>query len=238
MTHLARRWMARGALAGAAAAGVLEARRRMLTWGASRAEATGALPGDELLVLPSFQTTRAVTVHAPPEAVWPWLVQMGQDRAGLYSYDWLENAFGLGFHNADRIVPEWQHLEVGDQIRAAPPAAGPDAGFAVVAVDPGRSIVTAVGDPAKVVPLAEEGPLPEGGTWVFVLRPLDGGRTRLLVRLRCRFGLPPAGEWTVGRLLEPVHFVMERKQLLGIKARAERVPAPAGPPAPRTALGA
>ena len=212
----------------------------MLTWGATREEATGPLPGDELLVLPTLATTRAVTIDAPPGAVWPWLVQMGQDRGGLYSYDWLENLVGLHFRNADRIVPDWQHLEVGDQIRAAPIEAGPDAGFAVVAVDPGRSIVTAVGDPSKVVPLARNGPLPEGGTWAFVLRPLDGDRTRLLVRLRCRFGLPPAGEWTVARLLEPVHFVTERKQLLGIKHRAERAPAPVapGPPRPTPALGA
>jgi hypothetical protein len=73
-------------------------------------------------------TTRAITIAAAAEAIWPWLVQMGQDRGGLHSYDWLENLFGLQFRNADRIVPEWQHLAVGDQIRLAPTKGGPDAG--------------------------------------------------------------------------------------------------------------
>jgi hypothetical protein len=146
---------------------------------------------------------------------------MGQDRAGLYSYDWLENLFGLHFHNADRIVPEWQHLAVGDQVRAAPASAGPEGGFTVVEIDPGRAIVTVVGDPDRVVPQAAAGKLPDGGTWSFALRPVDATRSRLVVRLRARFDLPPVPAWVVARLLEPVHFVMERKQLLGIKARAE-----------------
>jgi hypothetical protein len=144
---------------------------------------------------------------------------MGQDRGGLYSYDWLESLCGLHFHNADRIVPEWQQLEVGDQIRAAPASAGPEAGFTVVSIDPPRSIVTAIGDPSRVVADARAGALPDGGTWVFVLRPLDSHRTRLIVRLRARFGLPKIAEWFATRLLEPVHFVMERKQLLGIERR-------------------
>ena len=83
---------------------------------------------------------------------------MGQGRGGFYSYDWLENLFGLDIHNADRIEPDWQHLAVGDQLRAAPPTAGPEAGFTVVAIDPGRSLVTAVGDPAVVGPQAAAGP--------------------------------------------------------------------------------
>lgn len=196
------------------------ARWWFLRWGADVAEAVAALPGDELIDAPTILTTRAITIEAPPEDIWPWLVQMGQDRGGLYSYDWLENLCGLHFHNADRIVPEWQQLDVGDQIRTAPAAAGPEAGFTVVAIDPFRSIVTAVGDPTQVLADAEAGALPQGGTWVFVLRPIDDHRTRLIVRLRARFGLPKAAEWIAVRLLEPVHFVMERKQLHGIRQRA------------------
>lgn len=215
--------VARGAVVvGIAAAKYAAARRWFLQWGAFPHERDGHLPGDELIARPSMVATRAITIDAPPHEVWPWLVQMGQDRAGLYSYDWLESLCGLRFHNADRIVAEWQSLEVGDQIRAAPPSAGADAGFTVVAIEPERFIVTAVGDPAVVLPQARSGRLPEGGTWAFVLRPLPRDRTRLLVRFRASFGLSPVWEWVADRLMEPVHFVMERKQLLGIKARAER----------------
>jgi len=200
-------------------AGYAAARRWFLRWGATDAEATERLPGDELLPSPTVSTTRAITIDAATTDVWPWLVQMGQDRAGLYSYDWLENLCGLQFHSADRIVAEWQHLDVGDQIRAAPASSGPDAGFTVVAVDPGRSIVAAAGDPAKVIPQSSAGALGDGGTWTFVVRDIEGGRARLIVRLRARFGLPQPGEWLAGRLIEPVHFVMERGQLLGIRQR-------------------
>lgn len=209
-------------IAATAAVAYGAARRRFVRWGATDDEAAGDLPGDELLADPGLVTTRAVTIDAPARDVWPWLVQQGQQHGGLYSYDWLENLVGLQFHNADRIVPEWQHLEVGDQFRVAPDSSGPEAGFTVVAIDPGRSIVTVVGDPARMVPMSQDPPLPAGGTWAFVLRPLDGGRCRLVIRLRADFDLPAPLEWLAERALEPVHFVMERKQLLGIKARAER----------------
>lgn len=218
------RSMVRWGLTVAAASGYLRARRRFTRWGATDAEVAKPLPGDELLASPTLTTTRAVTIDAPPTVVWPWLLQMGQDRAGFYSYDWLENLVGLRFHNARTIVPEWQHLAVGDQLRSAPASAGPDAGFTVVAIDPGRALVTVVGDPDEAVPLAANPPMPQGGTWAFVVEPVDGARSRLLVRFRSRFGLPAPAEWTAARMLEPVHFVMERKQLLGIKHRAEGLP--------------
>jgi hypothetical protein len=202
--------------------GYAGARRGFMRWGATDAEVAKSLPGDELIVDPTLVTTRAITIDAPPAAVWPWLVQMGQNRAGLYSYDWLENLVGLDFTNADSIVPEWQHLELGDQFRSAPESAGADAGFTVVAIDPCRSIVTVVGDPDRVVPLASNPPMPDGGTWVFVVEPLGDERSRLIVRMRARFALPGPVEWVAGRILEPIHFAMERKQLLGIKSRAER----------------
>ena len=195
------------------------ARWWFLRWGAELSEVDAVLPGDDLISAPTIVTTRAITIDAAPEAIWPWLVQMGQDRAGLYSYDWLENLCGLHFHNADRIVAEWQHLDVGDQIRAAPASAGPEGGFTVVAIEPYRTIVTAIGDPQRVLADAATGSLHDGGTWTFVLRPIDSHRTRLVVRLRARFGLPRVAEWFGVRLLEPVHFMMERKQMLGIKQR-------------------
>jgi hypothetical protein len=147
---------------------------------------------------------------------------MGQDRAGFYSYDWLESMVGLHIRNVDCIVPEWQHLSVGDIFRTAPASAGPAGGFAVVGIDPGRSITTVVGDPDEMVPRTKEGPLSQGCSWAFVLQPIDDRHTRLLVRLRARFGLPGGAERVAGGLVEPVHFAMERRQLQGIKARAER----------------
>lgn len=217
-------------LAAGVVAGYVKARQWFTSWGAEPEEVEATLPGDELVADPTMIVTRAITVDAPPDAVWPWLVQMGQGRAGFYSYDCLENVFGLEIHNADRIEPEWQALAVGDQLRAAPPSAGPAAGFTVVGIDPGRALVTAVGDPAVVLPQAEDGTLPDGATWAFVLRPVGDRRTRLIVRLRARYPLPPAGAWVVERLLEPVHFVMERKQLLTIRELAGRQPAPADAP--------
>ena len=121
----------RGPLAGLAAAAaaacyVLAVRPRLLRWGASTQEAAGPLPGDELVPTPRMQSTRAVTIHAPAADVWPWLVQLGAGRGGMYSYDLLENAAGLGIHSADRILPEHQRLDVGDVIPL-----GPDVGIPV-----------------------------------------------------------------------------------------------------------
>jgi hypothetical protein len=211
-------------------AAYLPMRRWFTGWGAEPDEVSASLPGDHLVARATLVTTRAITIDAPPEAVWPWLVQMGQGRGGYYSYDWMENLFGLDIHNADEIEPEWQHLAVGDQLRAAPPSAGPEAGFTVVAIDPGRSLVLAIGDPAVVGPQAAAGALREGATWAFVLDPIGAGQTRVLVRLRGHLALPPGAGWLAERLLEPAHFVMERKQLLGLRDRAGRQPAPADAP--------
>ena len=115
-------------LAAGAVAGYVRARQWFTSWGAEPEEIDASLPGDELMADPTMIVTRAITIDAPPEAVWPWLVQMGQGRGGFYSYDWLENLFGLDIHNADRLEPEWQALAVGDQLRAAPASAGPRPG--------------------------------------------------------------------------------------------------------------
>ena len=127
----ARRWIIGGAgLAGLTVAAAAVSypwlfRRTCLTWGATPEEVTGELPGDDLLPNPDILTTRAITIDAPPAAVWPWLVQMGSGRGGAYTYDWIENLFGLDMHSADEILPQFQDLKVGDELPLGPEAPAP-----------------------------------------------------------------------------------------------------------------
>jgi hypothetical protein len=130
------------ALAGAVAFYVLLGRARQLRWGATGQEAGEPLPGDDLIADPDLTATRAITIRAPASQVWPWIVQLGQGRGGFYSYDFLENLIGCGIHSADRIVPQWQDLKPGDQVRLAP-----QAGLAVAHLEPGRSLVLRGGVP-------------------------------------------------------------------------------------------
>lgn len=182
------------------------ARRWYLTWGATTEEATGPLPGDDLLTEPGLQSTRAITIDAPPAAVWPWLVQMGSGRGGAYTYDWIENLFGLDMHSADRILPEFQDLAAGDELPLG--QNGPK--MRVEILDPERTLAFRSADGAWV--------------WTFHLRP-DGPATRLLSRNRIA---PPTAAWPqrlVNRLvMEPGSLIMERRMLLGIKKRAEHEP--------------
>lgn len=209
-------------LAGAGAAAAVAAypftlRRRLVRWGATRTEATEPLPGDDLVPEPRSQSTRAVTIEAPAEDVWPWLVQMGQGRAGLYSYDWLENLVGCDMHSEYRIVPELQHIEPGDRIRLVPPERA-DLELEVHSVVPGRALVLETpGDQVENVLVGLM-----SASWAFVVRPIDAGRCRLIVRWRCDFEPSLTGELSYKVGLEPVHFMMERKMLDGIKARAEQ----------------
>jgi hypothetical protein len=184
------------AIAGTTATGVYTtvARPWLRRWGATPEKLEKPLPGDEMVPRPALQSTRAVTIDAPVQEVWPWLAQIGQDRAGFYSYAWLENLAGCGIHNADRVHPEWQHRSPGDQILLHPSHGQP-----VTRFEPFRS-------------LALEG-------WgAFVLEPLPGDRTRLIVRSRVARG---PGHVAYALLVELPHFVMERKMLLGLKRRAE-----------------
>ena len=126
---------AAGAVATAGPAGyVLFFRRWCLTWGARDDEVAAKLPGDELLPDAGLVTTRAVTIDAPPEAIWPWLVQMGSGRGGAYSYDWIENLLGLNMHSADEILPRYQHIAVGDEL----PMGSGRPGMTVEVLDPPR----------------------------------------------------------------------------------------------------
>ena len=196
-----------------AAAAVYAYRKRLrdwhLHWGATQEEVERELPGDELLADPDVVSTRVVAIDAPPSAVWPWLVQMGPGRGGAYTYDWIENLFGLGMHSADRIHPEWQHLEVGDTPSVREGAeAGPDA-MRVRILEPEEALVT-TSDEGKWV-------------WAFILAPSESGsRTRLISRNRIRSG-ESVGSRIGLALMTPGSWLMERKMLTGIKERAERL---------------
>ncbi|MDQ2749672.1 MAG: SRPBCC family protein [Pseudonocardiales bacterium] len=196
-------------LAGATATLLVAARTTLRNWGATKAECRAVLPGDEFVPEPAVVITRAVTVEAPAEEVWCWLVQIGQGRGGMYSYEGIENALGLDIHNADEIRPEWQHLAVGDEVRLVRRGwLGMPDGLAleVGRIEPGRSIV-----------LLEE---PWHAVWSFHIRPHGPRRCRLVSRsrsLRARGAARLTGE-----LLDPITMVMTRKMLLGIKIRAER----------------
>jgi hypothetical protein len=193
-------------------------------WGASADEVNQRLPGDELIPSPRLETTRAIAIAAPPERVWPWLIQLGTGRAGWYSYDFLENLMGLGVRSANRIVPDLQHLAVGDVIPAAPP---PYLGFRVLSVEPARTLVTSTSiDMITGQSLDAEGPLAGrrlDASWTFSLRRLDESRCRLIARLRVGYSPSLLNDLAVRAVIEPAHFVMEREMLRGIKQRAETV---------------
>jgi hypothetical protein len=187
------------------------------SWGATEEERRLALPGDDLVAEPAEQVTRAITIDAPPEDVWPWLVQLGADRGGFYSYDVLENLFGLEVHSADVIVEEWQDLAVGDLVAATRSRAG---GWYVAEIRPVEALVLQVADVAAGRPVRRGDPAGWEFTWTFALRPMPDARTRLLVRERVGFGkramrlaMAPVGM---------ISFVMTRRMLLGIRERAER----------------
>ena len=166
-----------------------------LRWGATDEEVGKPLPGDELVPNPAIESTRAITVNAPVEEVWPWLAQIGQDRGGFYSYEWLENLAGCRMRNADSVHPEWQHREVGERVSLHPAF-----GLTVASFEPGRAIV-----------LEGWGP--------FVVEPIDEMSTRVIIRSR----VPRRLDVLLYYLLtfEIPHFIMERKMLLGIKERAD-----------------
>ena len=197
------------AVGGAAAAYIRLARPRQLRWGATDQESDGSLPGDDLIANPDLTATRAITVHTSAEQVWPWIAQLGQGRGGFYSYDVLENLVGCDIHSADQIIPEWQDITVGDQVKLHP-----EVGLAVAALERGRSLVLRGG-----VPIGNTSP-PYDFTWAFVLQEQPDGTTRLLVRERYAY----TQRWAPF-LVEPVtvvSFVMSHKMLRGIRDQAAR----------------
>jgi hypothetical protein len=186
-------------------------RERLLNWGAQEAEVEARLPGDELLEDADAVATRAITINAPPSAVWPWIAQMGPaPRGGAYTYDWIENLFGLNMRSADRVLPEFQHPAPGDTIGVGTNA------MRIERAEPERVFAARSANGNWV--------------WTFVLQERDG-QTRLISRNRFRL---PTLAWRIGMApMIPGSLVLERKMLRGIKARAERLAAErsATPPA-------
>lgn len=185
-------------------------------WGATDEELTLPLPGDDLVAEPAQQVTRAVAIDAPPGDVWPWVVQLGADRGGFYTYDRLENLFGLGIHSAPVIAEDWQHLAVGDVVYGDRARTG---GWYVAEIRPGEALVLQLADLAAGRPARRDEKVGWEFVWTFALRPTTWGGTRLLVRERVAFG-----SRRTQMLMAPVglvSFVMTRRMLLGIAARAE-----------------
>jgi hypothetical protein len=180
----------------------------MLNFGSTEDELDAALPGDSLLERADLVATRTIGIDAPAAAVWPWVAQIGQDRGGFYSYDELENLIGLDIHSADRIMPEFQDIAVGDRVHLAPPVA-----LEVVLLERGRALVLR----GAAAPGADAPPY--DFTWAFVLRPGRDGGTRLVVRERYLY---KAG-WA-RLMVEPVSvlsWLMTQRMLRGIRDRAE-----------------
>lgn len=186
-------------------------------WGATEEEIRATLPGDELVRSSRIVTTKAITIQAQPQQVWPWLVQLGVDRGGMYSYLWVENGLlRLGVENSNEIRPEWQTLKVGDFIRFTPKeyALNPGPGLWVLALEPQRSLVGCFG----LETLQPD--CNESATWQFVLEPAGNNATRLILRSHTS-GAPAMLATTGAKIGYAIQFYMERKMLLEIKARAE-----------------
>jgi hypothetical protein len=205
-----RRYAASAIAIGLAVAAYIRfARPRQLRWGATDQESGRSLPGDDLIDNPDLTATRAITVGTSTEQVWPWIAQLGQGRGGFYSYDALENLVGCDIHSADQIVPEWQAITVGDQVKLHP-----EVGLGVAMVEQGRALVLRGGVPMGAAPP------PYDFTWAFVVREQPDGTTRLLVRERYAY----IQQWAP-LLVEPVaavSFMMSQRMLRGIRDRAER----------------
>jgi hypothetical protein len=199
------------ALIGSAAVYRSLLREPILTWGATQEEARGRLPGDELLDDADGIATRATTVNASPAAVWPWIAQMGPSpRGGAYTYDWIENLLGLNMHSVDRVLPEFQHPQVGDGFGYGP-----------------NQMIFRLVEPEQVLAAQSA----DGNwVWTFVIRANTDGSTRLISRNRFRL---PRLKDRIGMIpMEPASLLMERKMLRGIKVRAENLGDMHDPPNP------
>ena len=187
-------------------------RFRYLRWGATDQEVGCSLPGDALISNADLVATRAITIRAAADHIWPWIAQLGQGRGGFYSYDRLENLVGCNIHSSDRILLEWQDIKVGDEIRLAP-----QVGLVVAFVEQGRSLVLRGG-----IPMGKRA-APYDFTWAFALREEPDETTRLLVRERYMY--TRAWARLIVEPTELLSFVMSQKMLRGIRDRAERTAA-------------
>jgi hypothetical protein len=230
-----RRFVFGAVAAAAAAAGFVAVRTWYRTWGLDGDDSERSLPGDDLVPDASAVDTRTIDLDAPPEAVWPWLIQMGCGRAGWYSYDVID----MKGTSARSILPEHQSLEVGDVLPTHP-----GGGFVVRVLEPDRALVAymdsdlaqtqaaaASGAGADATPanLQAAGSFMSGmrdfsASWAFVLDPIGDGRTRLIERVRARVGAFAGGPAAslYGSLFGFGVFVMVRRQMLGLRERVER----------------
>jgi len=173
-------------------------------WGATDSEIAAPFAGDDKVPGPAVIYNRAVTIDATPEEIYPWIVQLGAERGGMYSYSWFEtNILQCPLENADRVHEEWQNLAVGDKVKMCPGTSGPPA-FDVALLDPNRAVVLGHYENNAWLDV-----------WQFILMPQANGSTRLVLRSR---DMKSGVFWTA---LRPGEFVMSRGMLLGIKARAE-----------------
>ena len=180
----------------------------MVRWGASAEETSASLPGDELVLSPNLGYTRAVSVNASPEQIYPWIVQIGAGKGSWYSYDWFETSvLRCQNSNADRIHEEWQGLKVGDKVKMCPDENMPPA-YLVAAMDPDQAIVLGHQEDDRWVEV-----------WQFILVPQEDGSTRLVTRSRSEMG---GWFW---HIIRPGEFVMTRGMMLGIRERAEELAA-------------
>lgn len=186
-------------------------------WGSTEAERERQLPGDDVIPKAVYESTHAITIDAPAEAVWPWLVQMGQGRGGFYSYDWVERLGGLDIESADRIIPELQSLGEGAIVRLAPNTA-----LLATVVDPPQALVLrAIRDVESKEPPSPSDPGYFNWSWAFVVESVDTDRSRLIIRLRADTDQTPPFNVLGPVVWEPLHLLMERKMLRGIRDRAE-----------------
>ncbi len=174
-------------------------------WGATDAEVRAHFPGDELVPSPARFMNRAISIAATPEQIYPWLLQLGAGKGGLYSYTTVEKLIGCPLQNAERIEPSWQHLQVGDLVKMCPSEPAPPP-YIVAQLIPNRALVMGHREHDRWVDL-----------WQFVLVPQPEGGTRLILRTRT---MMVGGMWDV---IRPFVFVMERGLLRGVKERAERL---------------
>ena len=197
----------------------LNERRRK--WGATEEEVNRSYPGDDLVKNIKGEYLHAITINAPAADIWKWLVQIGQDRGGFYSYEFLENMVGCKIRNADEIVPEYQHLEVGDSIPMHPSMGSP---YKVVAIEPDRALILLLREDLVTGKDFEPGvKMPEkyqNMSWLFFLDERDDGTTRLISRSRNDWNESLGNKIFYG-IFGPVTIEMDRKMLKGIKERVE-----------------
>jgi len=192
-------------------------RSRRLRWRANEKEVNDSFPGDNLINKPKWQFTQAITIEASVDMVWPWLIQIGQGRGGFYSYQLLENMGGCHIHNADRVFPEYQHLEAGDNIMLHPKVP-----FPVSKVEPGRAIVLHYDTRKGLTPIPGTKPADYfESSWSFSVDPMNNKTTRMVARFKIDYSPGIRNKVLYGYFTELISSTMQQQMLRGIKKRAE-----------------